>query len=95
MMVSFQFSAKTPRRQDAKMSEPSLEHDLLAPEIVDAAFAVHTILGLLLGSGFTSNARDISLRRVRSRSSGRLRCRGFTSITGSTQGSGWTSLLAD
>jgi GxxExxY protein len=41
----FQFNAKTPRCKDAKMVEPSPEHDLLASQIVDAAFAVHTALG--------------------------------------------------
>jgi hypothetical protein len=41
----FRFNAKTPRCKDAKMVEPSPEHDLLARQIVDAAFAVHTALG--------------------------------------------------
>jgi GxxExxY protein len=35
-----------PRRQDAKMTvEPSNEHDRVAREIVDSAFAVHSALG--------------------------------------------------
>ncbi len=34
-----------PRRQDAKAVEPSKEHDRVAREIVDAAFAVHLALG--------------------------------------------------
>jgi GxxExxY protein len=38
-------SSSTPWRKDAKMVEPSPEHDLLASRIVDAAFAVHTALG--------------------------------------------------
>jgi GxxExxY protein len=47
----FHFNAKLPRRQVAKMIEPSSRHDFFAREIVDAAFAVHTTLGPgLLGS---------------------------------------------
>jgi GxxExxY protein len=34
-----------PRRQDAKAVEPSKEHDRVAHEIVDSAFAVHHTLG--------------------------------------------------
>lgn len=36
--------SKPPSRQDAK-AEPSLEHDLVARQIVDSAFCVHTALG--------------------------------------------------
>jgi GxxExxY protein len=52
------------------MSEPSSEHDLLAREIVDAAFAVHTTLGPgLLESVYQQclvyelEARDIPFQR--------------------------------
>ncbi len=32
-------------RKDAKVSEPSIEQNLISREIVDSAFAVHTTLG--------------------------------------------------
>nr|WP_294550989.1 GxxExxY protein [uncultured Rhodopila sp.] len=44
-VARFQFNAKTPRCKDAKMVEPYPEQVLLASQIVDAAFAVHTALG--------------------------------------------------
>jgi GxxExxY protein len=44
-VARFQFNARTPRYKDAKMVEPSPEHDLLASQIVDAALAVHMALG--------------------------------------------------
>jgi GxxExxY protein len=58
------------QRQGAKMAEPSTEHDLVAFQIVDAAFAVHSALGPgLLESVYEEclaselEAREISFRR--------------------------------
>jgi GxxExxY protein len=61
------------KRQDAKgakMVEPSAEHDLLAHEVVDAAFCVHSTLGPgLLESAYEQcmayelDARDVPVRR--------------------------------
>ena len=52
------------------MAEPSAEHDLVAREVVDAAFAVHSMLGPgLLESvyeqclAYELEARDIAFRR--------------------------------
>jgi PD-(D/E)XK nuclease superfamily len=62
------------------MSEPPMEHDRLAREIVDAAFAVHTILGPALLEPvyeqclvYELEAREIPFQqRINSRSLGVL-----------------------
>ena len=59
-----------PRRQDAKAVEPDREHDRIARQIVDSAFAVHRALGPgLLESVYEQclvcelSARGLTVRR--------------------------------
>jgi len=76
--------------QDLCMSEPSTQHDLIAREIVDAAFAVHSALGRVYWNPSTSHAFPTDWRHVTSRSSARSSYPYFIATCASMRASAWT-----
>jgi GxxExxY protein len=63
------------QRSGAKMAEPSTEHDLVARQIVDAAFAVHSALGPGLLEPVYGQCLACKVEARDFPSSGKSRCR--------------------